>query len=162
MACGSDSDSSTSAGSGATQVDIDNACVSRCAAQKKCNSATVETTCINGCKNELAAVGTKLRADVVLVTTDCYKTASCDKLPDCSRTATASISPSGAAQTFCDEFTKKVTDCNTIALGFSRDKSACLENWKAYSDATLGAARACLTNSCNDYPACVRTSFGLR
>jgi hypothetical protein len=131
-------------------------CASSCASLKKCSSAIDETTCINKCKNDNAAVGTKWRADYIGTFTDCVKTASCDKLADCDDTAAASISPTGNCSSFCDEFIKKNIECKAG----DTDKSGCLNTFKIYSDATFDAARTCFAKACGDYGRCALTAFG--
>jgi hypothetical protein len=158
VACSDDGGSSTSSpGVGATQGSVDESCTASCAAQKKCNSSVDETTCFNRCKNESAAIGTKVRADYVLAITDCSKTASCDKLSDCDDTAKASISPTATCQSVCDDLIKKNTECRAG----NTDKSKCLNDVKVFSDGTLESMRACLTKSCTEYGACVLSTMGL-
>lgn len=159
LACSGSDNGSTVASPGAPagQVTIDDSCASSCAAQKKCNSAVDETTCINRCKNEAASYVNKVRADFVVGITDCTKTASCDKLGDCDDTSKASISPTSAAQTFCDELIKKNTECR---FG-NTDKSKCLNDYKIWSDSTLDQARGCLSKACIEYGACVLSTFGV-
>jgi len=157
FACSSDdSTTSTSPGVAATQGHIDQYCTSGCAALKKCSSATDETTCVNKCKNDMAAVGPKLRADYIVANTDCTKTASCDKLSDCDDTAEATLSPTAVCSTFCDEVIKKNIECKSGET----DKSGCLNRLKIFADATFDAGRQCLTKSCTDYGACLLTAFG--
>ena len=156
LGCGSDDDNN-SAGGAASQATLDDLCASSCAAQKKCSSTVDETTCVNRCKNDVARYNNKLRADYVTGWADCTKTASCDKLGDCDDTAKASISPTPVCQSVCDDLMKKNTECR---FG-NTDKSKCLDDLKAYSDATLEQVRACTPKACGEYAGCALSTIGL-
>lgn len=156
--CSSDDPAGPAPGAASDQRTVDDACATRCAADKKCNSTVDESSCLNTCKNRTAAVATKVRVDYVLAVAECTKTAACDKLDDCDNTAKASIAPTGAAQSFCDDLIKKNTECRAI---IQPDKARCLNDWKVYADATLDQMRACAAKACNEYVRCVWSTAGL-
>jgi hypothetical protein len=154
----SSSTAGTTGGSSVTQADIDSYCAKSCAAQKKCNSMVDETTCTNNCKNQAASYAGKVRVDYVEYINQCVQTSSCDKISSCNETAKASIAPSSAAQTFCDELIKKHTECKFP----DTDKARCLNTYKVFVDSALDSARTCLSKACGDYNACVLSTVGVR
>jgi hypothetical protein len=157
LGCSSSDAGTTGGGSAVTQADIDSYCAQSCAAQKKCNSMVDETTCTNTCKNQWASYAGKVRLDYADFTKQCVQTSSCDKIGQCGETAKASIAPTGAAQTWCDDAMKKNAECK-----FNQDKAQCLNNMKIFTDVTLENARVCFTKPCSDYLACVLSIVGVR
>lgn len=155
LGCGSSS--SSDATGPASQSTVDDACATECAARKKCSSTIDETNCINTCKNQAAPYVGKVRSDYVGYIADCDRTASCDKLNDCDDQAKASIAPSSYAQTFCDDYVKKATDCK-----IATDKSKCLESFKMFTDETLSSAAACNAKACLDFVGCVLSTVGVK
>ena len=140
------------------QAAIDDSCSRTCAAQKKCSSTVDETTCVNKCKNDVAAYVNKVRADYVTLLNDCVASASCDKIGQCNDTTRASLSPTASAQSFCDDLMKKHAECKWP----DTNKARCLENFKVFADTAIESARACLSKPCQDYGNCVLTTVGVR
>jgi hypothetical protein len=153
------SSSSDSTGGAAGQQGIDDFCSHNCAREHTCLSDD-QATCTAKCKNDLAAIGPKLRNDYLSGISTCLDGVDCAKwgtdAGKCASTSSASLAPSQGAQDFCNAFVKKQKDCSTG----TGDLATCLNSAKIYGDPALSDASACLSQACADYAKCITASLG--
>ena len=160
VSCGSDGGGSANAG------DISAFCGDICTRANVCDSKQDVQTCTNNCKNDLAVVFPKLRADAVGLVSSCTTKKDCKTVlegPDmvvgqCAEEARASLAPTSTAMGFCDAWETSAAKCSQTL-----NKATCLSLTKLYNDTTLTGARACTDKACAAVAGCINAalpSFG--
>ncbi len=139
-----------------------NYCESACGKLKQCDASADLQTCTASCQNSFATVGPKLRSEFLSYTQSCLGNKDCasvlsgDAEYECMDEAAASLAPTAAATDFCDAVATAASQC-----GGSAQKGECLEDTKLYSDATLAAAKQCLSKACSEIDYCLNAEFGV-
>lgn len=152
-----------SGGGGGTTSGASQFCAAGCEAQRACDPSVVVASCTSGCANAYGAQLAHTRSDWIGAASACMRAASCGAwlagtvVTSCSSQATAGITASGAARTYCQRAVAKDAAC---AVGTGGTEASCLEVAKTYDDASLVAASNCFAGDCSAYAACVRSATG--
>jgi len=159
VACSS-GDSGPAPGQSGGAANADNYCSAYCAADEKCDSTVDDTTCENVCHNTLAASGPHFRADSIADFDTCIATDDCADVKTsggkCRDQASASIAPTSAAQSYCQQASDKATACGTTP----KDTATCLDAIKIVDDASIQSLVNCLSEACDKYMACELSAVG--
>lgn len=156
--------SSTSSGSGgsAGEVTYVEYCRRICAKEFSCNQRLDVASCEAQCRNINATQGPKLRGEFLDGLAGCIERADCASLlqngqatvDSCRQQAVLLLSPTPAAQAFCDRYEQARRNCSRVF-----DKTYCLAGVRLFTDATLSSASACQSRPCDGIDACVDAQF---
>jgi hypothetical protein len=147
--------SSSDSGGGAGTVS--GLCTDQCNAQHKCDSTVVVDTCTKQCENKSAAYAGNIRGDYISADDNCVNSASCNDLASCGQQAAASIAATSTTTDFCNKFVAKQQACGGVVINMT----ACLNDFKVFTDGALSDAESCFDKSCTDYAPCVTADFGI-
>jgi hypothetical protein len=160
-ACSSSSTGGAQAASAAVSADPTSFCSTYCKRNSACDSSVDVQTCSKTCQNEIGPTVARLRSDVIQGVQSCYDAADCKSVlsdhgvKDCIEESAVSMTPTGAARTFCDDFVAAAKHCDTDI-----NHAECLTGMRLYSDETLTAADACTQKSCSAIAPCLKAEFG--
>jgi hypothetical protein len=140
-------------------------CSAMCTRVKSCDKTLDQQTCENTCTNQNAAVFPRLRGDVVDLIVGCFDAKDCKTVlggsvvGECTSDALASVAPSAAATTFCDDLANKKKSCNASTTALTT-KADCLNSSKLYDDDAIAQAQNCTDRACTEIDTCVAAVFG--